>query len=293
MKKMLSILCVCATLHTYAQPKIVTQAIITTKTTVVVPEGEEERIRRSLPALPEGAEVRIMNFAGGGETISITTVKGDLVKIFTETEMSRSTVLRDNAKKTTTTITEAMGTKSGLLQTDDDREAMRKRMDSIVQNRVQQAGLGVSNTGLTVTNTDFVYMDETKKIAGLQCKKVLFVNTRQNGKKDSIAVWYSPDFMIEGLPKLNGSASGRVSFSGRSPISLPFEKLAGFPMQYEIKTASGRSTTVEVTKVVLDKEIADKEFMVPKDVTVRNMKDMQMEGGGDGRIRTIISGQPQ
>jgi hypothetical protein len=58
--------------------------------------------------------------------------------------------------------------------------------------------------------------------------------------------------------------------------------LAGFPMQYEIKMNRGRTMTVEITKIVIDKDIADKEFEIPKDFVVKSMKEMQNGGGGGG-----------
>jgi hypothetical protein len=43
-----------------------------------------------------------------------------------------------------------------------------------------------------------------------------------------------------------------------------------------------RKMQVEVTKIDLQKDIADKEFDIPKDFEVKPMKDMQNMFGGQG-----------
>lgn len=271
----------------YAQPKTITQAIVSTKTTIVSPEGDDDGAPPPPPA-PEGAEVRRFTFGGDGETKAVTTLKGDLVKTFTENEMSRTTVIRDNAKKITTTIMEAMGSKNGFYATDADQEEMRKKMDSMIQARPQQGGN--NNAGMQVASTEISYADDAKKIAGQQCKKAYLISTRQNGTKDSTVVWYCPDFKLQGITSTGGlGASFGFSFSNRSTSLGGLNNLAGFPMQYEMKMNRGRKMIVEVTKIVLDKEIADKEFDIPKDVTLKSAKDMQ---SGDGRMQIRIGGGP-
>jgi hypothetical protein len=43
--------------------------------------------------------------------------------------------------------------------------------------------------------------------------------------------------------------------------------------------------TVEVTKLVIDKDVADKEFEIPKDIEIKAAKDMQNGGGPMIQIR--------
>ncbi len=289
MKKILSLIFIGAAAMAHAQPKTVSQAIITTKTTVVSPDGDDGGAPPPPPA-PEGAEIRTFRFGGDGETKSITTLKGDLIKTFTENEMSRTTVIRDNAKKLTTTIMEAMGSKNGFYASDADQEEMRKRMDSLMQTRGQQGGFNNNNnTGQQILSTDISYTEDTKKIAGVLCKKAFLINTRKNGTKDSNMVWYCPDFKLQGIASTGGmAASFGFNFSSNRTTGLSgLSNLAGFPMQYEMKMNRGRKMTVEVTKIVLDKEIADKEFDIPKDVTLKSAKDMQ---NGDGRMQIRIGG---
>lgn len=284
MKRTLLLCFVCAAGTAMAQTKTVSQAIVTTKTTVISPEGQEDGAPPPPPA-PEGAVVRTFSFGGDGETKSVTTLKGDLVKTFTETDMSRTTVIRDNGKKMTTTLMEMMGNKSGFYASDADQEEMRKRMDSLMQARNQQ---GMNNNGQQVTATEISYVEENKKIAGQQCKKAFIISTRRNGTKDSTAVWYCPDFKLQGVISTGGMGNAMgFGFANRSTGMAGLADLAGFPMQYETKLNRGRRMVVEVTKIVMDKEIADKEFDIPKDFTLKSAREMQ---NGDGRMQIRIGG---
>ena len=161
MKKILTILLSTLVSITQAQTKTISQAIITTKTTTVSPEGEDDNMPPPPPS-GNGEEVRVMRFGGDGETKSVTTLKGDMVKTYTENEMSRTTVLRDNSKKITTTLMEMMGNKTGFYATDEDQEQMNKRMDSLMQSRRQETGNANLNSNAAVS-TSIVYVDEVKK----------------------------------------------------------------------------------------------------------------------------------
>lgn len=259
----------------YAQPKMLTQAIITTKTTIVSPEGDEPVLTNNTG--PDGAEVRVMRFGGDGETKTTTWLKNDLVKTFSESEMGRTTVIRDNGKKITTTMMEMMGRKNAFYATDEDQKEMAKRMDSMMRTRAQNAA--VNNTPSTPPTYKVEYIEESKKISGYACKKALIIATRSNGKSDTTLVWYCPEFKLQNLASTGGSLGGFGGFNVSSgPNSM--ELLNGFPMQYERSMPRGRTMTVQVTKLVIDKEVADKEFEIPKDVEVKAMKDMQQEGGG-------------
>ena len=166
MKKIITLAFLFSAAATFAQPKLISQAIITTKTTIVAPE-EDDNV--APPNTNGDGEVRIMRFFGGdGETKSTTWLKSDLVKTFSESESGRTTIIRDNSKKLTTTIMEMMGRKTAFYVTDSDQVVLRKRMDSMMQNRRQNDNTGVSRNPPTI---DIAYTDETKKIAGYDCKK--------------------------------------------------------------------------------------------------------------------------
>jgi hypothetical protein len=287
MKKIIALLFLSAAFTAQAQPKLITQAVITTTTTITSPEGEETNAPTPPPSA-NGEEIRVVRLGGDGETKSVTTLKGDLVKTFTENDMSRTSVIRDNNKKITTTLMEMMGNKTGFYATDEEQEQMRKRMDSLMQSRRQ----GNDNNSLrqnAPTGTAITYVDETKKIAGLVCKKAIVIITRQNGSKDSNMVWYCPDFKLQGI----ASTGGMQGFGGigRTTSLNGLSDLAGFPMQYEMKLPRGRKMNVEVTKINIEKEVAEKEFDIPKDFTLKPIKEMQNADGRGFQMR--IGGPPQ
>ena len=282
MKKIIALIFVSATVNTYAQPKILTQAIIITKTTIVSPEEDDgpPPSVASGGAAGNGEEMRFMRFGGDGETKTTTWLKNDLVKTFSETEIGRTTIIRDNTKKITTTIMEMMGKKFGFYATDEDQEEIRKRMDSMMRSRNQDQ----QTTAPAAPKIDIIYFEETKKIAGFQCNKACIITTRSNGKKDSSLVWFTPEISLQGITNTGGSFGG---FGGFSPqfSSTGMEQLKGFPMQYERSMNRGRKMTVEVTKIQTDKDIADKEFEIPKDVNIKSAKEMQNGFGGGFQMR--------
>jgi hypothetical protein len=287
MKKIITSFLVLAAVTVTAQTKVVDHAVITTKTTIVSPEGADDM--PAPPAGPDGAEVRVMRFGGDGETKSLTTIKGDLVKTFIETDMSRTTVIRDNGKKITTTLMEIMGNKNGFYATDEEQEQMGKRMDSMMQSRRQGQADNNPFANNAITGTEIIYAEGSKKIAGLACKKAYVVNSRKNGTRDSSEVWYCPDFKIQGLASTGGTSSfgsfGRVTGLGG------LNTLNGFPMQYETKMNRGRKMIVEVTKINIEKEVTDKEFEIPKDFVIKPMKDLQNGMGGGMQFRMGGPGQ--
>lgn len=283
MKKIISFLLLTAVITANAQPKLFTQASITTKTTIAAPDDDENTQAGPSSTSANGEEIRIVRFGGDGETKSTTWLKNNLVKTFSESEMGRTTVIRDNDKKITTTIMEMMGRKSGFYATDEDQAIMRKRMDSMMQSRGgQNAFFGGDNTPAVYSIT---YIDENKKVSGYNCKKAFIIATRANGKLDTTTVvWYCPDFKLQNLKSTGGGGGGFGGFNVTAGLN-GMENLAGFPMQYERKMNRGRKMTVEVTKLITDKEIADKEFDLPKDIEIKPMKDMQNSGGPGMQIR--------
>jgi hypothetical protein len=273
MKKIVTILFLTVSLAVGAQPKLLTQASITTKTTIVSPETDDAGPQTITSN--DGGETRVIRFGGDGETKTTTWLKNDLVKTFSESEMGRITTIRDNVKKTTTTIMEMMGRKSGTIATDEEQAEMRKRIDSMMKARGQNISMGAPPA--SAANYSVVYVDENKKIAGYACKKALIIATRAE-KADTSIVWYNPDFKLQNLASTGGVAAGFGGFNSASgPTGM--DLLNGFPMQYERNMARGRHMTVEVTKLVIDKDIADKEFEIPKDIEIKSAKDMQNGGG--------------
>jgi hypothetical protein len=176
-----------------------------------------------------------------------------------------------------------MGRKTGFYATDEDQQEMRKRMDSMMQGRGGQNNVRMMGGPNTPAVYSIVYIDEAKKVSGYNCKKALVIGTRSTGA-DTTVVWYCPDFKIQNLPSTGGAAAG---FGGFNMTSGPtgMEDLNGFPMEYERNLRGGRKMTVQVTKLVIDKDINDKEFELPKDIDIKPMKDMQNGGGPGFQIR--------
>ena len=277
MKKIITVFFLAAATGSYAQPKMLTQAIITTKTTIVAPEEDDAATTAAASAGPGGGdEVRVFRNFGDGETKTTTWLKNDIFKTYSETETGRTTIIRDNGKKVTTTIMEMMGKKFGFYATDEDQANLRKRMDSMMQSRNQNSTQGAQ----TAPKVNIVYFEETRKISGYNCNKAMIVTTRSNGRSDSSIVWFTPDIKLQGISSTGGSFGGMGNFGQASAIN-PMDQLKGFPMQYERNMPRGRKMTVLVTKIVTDKEIEDKEFDIPKDVDIKSAKDMQ-NGGGPG-----------
>ena len=134
--------------------------------------------------------------------------------------------------------------------------------------------------------TDISYTSESKKIAGLNCKKGYLITTRLLGIKDSAAFWYCPDFKLQNV-SYTGGLNSIPMMSGMAPNLNGLDKVEGFVMAYETKMRRNRILQVEVTKVELDKKIEDKEFDIPKDIEIKPMREMQnmFRGGGNGGFR--------
>jgi hypothetical protein len=267
----------------FAQPKMVNQAIITTSTNIIAPE--EEDISQIQPqGEGRGGGFNFRNMLDG-EIKSTTYIKDNLVKTSFKSETAKGTIYRDNVAKVTTTITEIMGNKTGMRSSDDDQIEMKKRMDSMREERAKTD----TNMKRRTRNVDFksevAYTEETKKIAGYNCKKA-YIITDKLLRKDSLAIWYTPEWRFPNVSSTGGTSSlGMMSsfFGG----ALNFDKVNGFVMMYETKMPRGRVMEVKVTKIELDKEIAAKEFEIPKDIEIKSMKDMQGQGG----VRMIMGGR--
>jgi hypothetical protein len=268
-----------------AQPKLVNQAIITTSTNIIAPEEDDvSQIQPQGEGRGGGFNFRNML---DGEIKSTTYIKNDMVKTSFKSETAKGTIYRDNAAKVTTTITEMMGNISGMRSTDDDQVEMKKKMDSMMAERMK------TDTNMkrrVARNVDFestvAYTEETKKIAGYNCKKA-YIITDKLLRKDSLAVWFTPDVKFPNVSSTGGTSS--LGMMGRFfGNAVSFDKVNGFVMMYETKMPRGRVMEVKVTKIEIDKEIAAKEFEIPKDIEIKSMKDMQGQGGG---MRMIMGGR--
>ncbi|MBS1743572.1 MAG: hypothetical protein JST81_11105 [Bacteroidetes bacterium] len=254
----------------YAQPKLIEQAVISTTTNVIAPEDEEQS--------NDGR----MNFRNmmDGETKSTTYVKNDLVKTMLRSEVGKSTIIRNNTSKITTTLIEMMGMKRGFFVSDSEQVAMR---DSMMKQRRKDTS--ASTVERKEPQTEISYSDETKKIAGYQCKKAFIISTSIFGSRDSITVWYTPEIKFRYF-----TSTGGLSAIGNMGAVNGLDKIDGFVLRYEMNMRRNRRMEVEVTKIDTGIEIADKEFDIPKDFDVQPMKDMQKMFGGMGGPPPMMRG---
>lgn len=270
-----------------AQPKLVNQAIINTTTNIIAPEEEDVA---NVQSQGQGGGMARM-FSGDGETKTVTHVKNDLVKSVSKSETGRTTIIRDNQKKLTTTLFEIMGTRNGFYATDEEMESGRKSMDSMMR-----AGAANDTSRKVVRPAEppkinISVTDETKKIAGYTCKKAYIITTRILGIKDTSVAWFTPDVKINNVSSTGGGMTSIMSMG--SPTSNPMaglEQIDGFVMRFETKMRRNRIMNVEVTKLEIEKDVADKEFNIPKDFDVKPMSEMRnmMRGGmpvREGAIR--------
>ncbi|MCY7291298.1 MAG: hypothetical protein LH615_03865, partial [Ferruginibacter sp.] len=171
----------------FAQPKNYTQAVITTNTNIIAPEDEDVT---QIQNQGGGGGFNFRNF-GDGETKSTTYIKNDLVKTNYKSESFRGSMYRNNTSKISTTNFVIMGNKQGFYSSDNDQAEMAKRMDSMMKERAKTD----SSMKPRARNVDFssevVYINESKKIAGYECKKALII-TDKFLSKDTLAVWYTP-----------------------------------------------------------------------------------------------------
>ena len=260
-----------------AQPKIYTQAIITTNTNIIAPEDEDVS---QIQNQGGGGGFNYRNFADG-ETKSTTYIKNDLVKTNFKSESFRGTLYRNNTTKITTTIFEIMGNKQGVYSSDNDQADLMKRMDSMMKERAKTDSAIKPRTRNVDFKSEVVYVNETKKIAGYESKKALII-TDKLITKDTLVVWYTPDVKFANVSSTGGT-SGFGNMGGTNNNS--FDKINGFVMMYERNMPRGRKMEVKVTKIETDKEIADKEFDIPKDVEIKSMKEMTGQGGGGFRFQ--------
>lgn len=283
MKRILFIPVLGLSMSASAQQKVITQATINTTTNVIAPEEEDvQNIQNT------GSNFRMFQNFGDGETKSTTWLKNDMIKTVIKSDMGRTTIIRNNGLKVTTTLMEMMGNKTGFYVSDEDQAEMKRKRDSMMANhKPGDSGSVRTMPANTPTNVDISYSEETKIIAGYVCKKAYVITTRLLGFKDTTVVWYTPEFKLQ-----NVSSTGGLSGFGNMGAVNGLDKVDGFVMGYEMKMRRNRRMEVEVKKIDLGKEISDKEFDISKDFEVKSLKEMggNMNIGGQGGFQIRIGG---
>lgn len=258
-----------------AQPAGITQAIVHTTTLITAPDESQDVSNIQMQG--EGGGRMMFRSFGDGEFKSVTYLKNDLVKTVIKSEMGRTTIIRDNAAKKTTTLLEIMGNKTGFVATDEEAKQMRQRMDSMMNATRNAADSGRANRqSAGSSSVEIAYTEDSKKIAGYPCKKALLIRTGLLGLKDTTEVWYSPDLKLNHVVNTGGTGAIGNMFQGAGRDALSsLDKLNGFPMSYQSKLPRNRTMTVEVTKIDLKKEVEEKEFEIPKGFEIKPVNEMR------------------
>jgi GLPGLI family protein len=271
MKQLLAICTLALSMHVQAQ-KVVDKAIIKMKVETTFPENFNPG-----GGGPDG---------GGGnfqmprdiEVNSTVWYKGNFTKMESQSDFGTNQTIIDREAKKTTLLMEMMGRKMGYYSTEADQEAMQKRMDSARiarRDSLEKLGLNFARNEPEIT-----IGNETKTIAGFNCKKAIIKTKNQSGQVSETVVWFTPDFKMGEGYTLNGGGGGggMMRMMGMTPQGM--DKINGFPMEYEITRQNGMKVHMVVTKVQLDAEIADKTFEIPKGYDLKPMSEMGGPGGG-------------
>lgn len=251
--------------------KVVDKAIIKMHTEIVFPENPNATAGGDGPG------------GGGGmmgmRDMEITTnvfYKGDNTKLESVTDFGTSYTFMDRKTKRTTTLMEAMGRKQGFYSTDEDAAIMQKSMDSmrtVRRDSLEKMGLSFA----APAEPEITYTEETKKIAGMNCKKAIIKTVDRQGVANEQAIWYSPDFVMGEGFTMTSQGGGGMRMMGFNPSGL--DKIKGFPMEYEITRQNGMKIHMTVTKIQLDANIDDKAFEIPKGYDIKPASEMQGQGG--------------
>ena len=268
-----------------AQPRIVEKAIVKAKTEITFPDNF-------------GSSSFTNNEGGGSftmprdmETTSTMYYTPDFMKIESLTDFGNNIIITDRKNKKTTTLIEAMGRKTGFFSTDEEAEKQKVRMDSIRNlRRDSLASMGIT---FNENKPELIYVDETKKISGVACKKVIIKSRGQNGSVSENTIWYNPEFKIASTSTA-ASANGGGFGGGRGMMSMSnsiagLDQIEGFPMEYEIVRQNGFKIHMTVISVKPDQEIDEKVFEIPKGFDIKPMGSMQ---GRDG-MRMIFRSSSQ
>jgi len=157
-------------------------------------------------------------------------VKGEKSRTEQPSAMGNTVTIVDSKAKSMFIIMDMMGMKNAYKMTAEDIDKQKVSDEKPV----------------------IVYTDETKTIAGYNCKKA---EITQDGVTSSV-------FFTEEIP---------------SGLSKNFGDLKGFPMEYTIK-ANGLTVVTEV-KSVSPEKISDKMFIVPEGYEIKPYSEFPSMGG--------------
>jgi hypothetical protein len=253
-----------------AQIKTLDKVIIKMKTEITFPES----MGGNVPG--EGDRLMMMGGVKGIESNTTIYCREDFTKVESVSDFGNNIIITDHKSKKTITLIEAMGKKFGFFSTKDDELAIRARNDSIRNARIDS----LEKVGIPTprpSKPEIEYINETKNIAGYNCKKAFIKSKNQSGEANITTIWYCPDFKLaNGFSFGGNSGRGILAMAGVNGLDL----LAGFPMEYQMERNNGMKMSMTVTNVTLNAVIEDKIFEVPEGYDIKPIKEMQ---GGEGR----------
>jgi GLPGLI family protein len=170
-------------------------------------------------------------------TEQIVTFKGNKSRIDIENAFLNMSIINDEKK--VTVLTEQMGQKS---YTEAKIEDVKKKEE---ENKA------------TETQAVIEYKDETKKIAGYDCKKAVIKSKDEKGEENVTVVWHTDQLPYSG----QGAARGVNKFKG----------LKGAPLEYEAKFGP---FNMKFTATAVSKDpVADSKFVPNTDGYIKKSID--------------------
>jgi hypothetical protein len=261
MKKWIPVLFFVVALKTNAQT-VLNNAIITAKV----------ETQREMSGDNEGMMIRTP-----GDTEVKILLKDSMSKILTSNEMFNSIILVDRKAGTVTNLNESMGEKTGYITTALDREDQKRRMDSTAKANAEAGmpnGAMVIRVGGPSNVKSISYVDETKEINGIQCKKAIAIVGNPEGEDTKVTVWYSDAYQ---MPKNVSSGRGVMNFTGLNGLPIEYQMIRTMQLGSNEMTLT---TTYQVKEIKTNATIDDKEFTIPKGYKVKSYAEWLKDNPG-------------
>ena len=194
----------------------------------------------------EGVVVYDMSFGGSGlPPEAIAMLKGSTITMYMKDHMRREDM------KT------PIATSSNIL--DEKSKTMVNLMDMVgkkylIRSSENELKKEEENTVVSAIN----YSEETKTIAGYKCKKADVTVKINQGKEETVTVFYT-----DKLPY--------------SDFRAAYKGLKGFPMEYTI-TQNGMKLSLTASKVSKE-AVGDDKFAIPSGYTETTLEELRKNGG--------------
>lgn len=262
-----------------AQPQLVDRAIISTQTIVTAMDtGQNNKITNG--------KILVANKKAEdpGETISETWYVGDMIKTEVRKGNVATTTIRDNKAQKTVVYAELVkndkGQKiysegpRGFYATDMELQIL----DRFKSNLPQQVNLNE----IAPTHVKIEYQEEVKDIAGYPCKKAIVFINQEDGQPKQIIAWYNTEIKLKDLPATGDPIYGFLDARKNKTLDI-LAQLKGFPMEYEMQLAPGRTMKVTVTDLDVTRKMTHLKFAIPEDAKLSSFM-AYMQNPGDYKI---------